>query len=336
MGKRVLITGIAGFMGSHLAELACENEHDVSGIDNLSGGFIENVPNNVNFHQIDLRQTQHVDAVFEAIKPQIVFHLAADAREGRSQFTPIACTKDNLLAFMNVVTANIKHKVRKLILTSSMSVYGEQRLPFTEDMPRQPVDIYGINKAAMEHSLEVLASVHNLSYTIIRPHNVFGPYQNIQDPYRNVVGIFMNRIMQDKPPIIYGDGHQTRAFTYIDNVTPYLLQCMNNQDTNKQIINIGPEEAISINQLAELVLEAFDSALEPVHRPPRPLEVRHAHCSVAKAKAMLGYRTTIGISNGIASMTRWVQDRGPQPFKYLDNLEIISPHTPNTWVEKLM
>lgn len=330
---RILVTGNAGFMGSHLTDSL--KGHEVIGIDDLSGGFKRNITEGIDFHKRDL-SGPFIYSLVKSIKPDIVFHLAADATEGRSQFTPISATRRNLMAYMNVLTGAIAGGVQKVILTSSMSVYGKQTPPFNEDMPTMPEDVYAVNKTSMEKCTQILASVHSFEYTIVRPHNVFGDRQNIRDPYRNVVGIFMNRIMRGLPPIIYGDGTQTRAFTYIDNFTPYFMSIMDNDKTNGETINIGPTEEFTINHLAEVVLDAFGSDLKPVYYPARPLEVKHAYCTANKAERLLGYKTTTSFQDGIYKMAKWAKDLGPQELNYLEELEIVTENTPKTWSRKEM
>jgi UDP-glucose 4-epimerase len=331
---KILVTGNAGFMGSHLAEALVKQGHEVWGMDDLSGGFKRNVHNDGQQFYKDISDKDVYDMV-SSLKPDVLYHLAADATEGRSQFTPISATRRNLMGYMNVLTGAIDGGVKKVILTSSMSVYGDQTPPFSEDMERKPADVYAVNKTAMERATEILSSVHEFDYTIIRPHNVFGERQNIRDPYRNVVGIFMNRIMRGLPPIIYGDGKQTRAFTHIDNFTPYIIQCMTNENTNGEIINIGPIEEYTINHLAETVLESFGSDLKPIHYPDRPLEVKHAYCTADKAERLLGYKTTTSFETGIKRMAEWAKELGPQELIYQD-LEIVNDKTPKTWSEREM
>jgi UDP-glucose 4-epimerase len=218
-----------------------------------------------------------------------------------------------------------------------MSVYGDQQAPFNEDMPRKPVDIYAVAKTAMEEATEILSKVHGFEYTIVRPHNVYGPRQIINDPYRNVIGIFMNRVMKGQAPIIYGDGEQTRAFSYIEDVVPYVAACGFQENTKHQIINIGPLEEYSINYLAQVVLAAFHREdLTPVHMEDRPQEVKEAFCTNDKAVKLLGYKTSTPFEVGIQYMANYVQKQGPQPFKYLESLEIEGPNTPKTWTQKLM
>jgi UDP-glucose 4-epimerase len=329
---KTLITGNAGFLGSHLQDALIELGHDVIGIDSLVGGFKRNVNEKCKMYVHDLRDKDAVDSTFRINTPEIVYHLAADATEGRSQFTPISATENNLLASVNVFTSAIKYGAKRIIYTSSMSVYGGQEPPFDETMETQPVDVYGTNKAAAEHILKILCAVH-VEYVIIRPHNVFGPRQNIRDAYRNVVGIFINRVMQNKPPIIYGDGEQVRSFTYIDNITPCFVRAMD-AAISGETINVGPIETQTVNHLASTILKSFDSNLEPIHELDRPLEVKQAHCTNQKAIDLLGYETMIHFNDGIEQMVKWAVELGPQRPIYLDSLE-LPKNAPRAWTQRL-
>jgi UDP-glucose 4-epimerase len=334
--SRILVTGAAGFMGSHLSEYLAKEGHEVYGIDNLSLGLFDNVPKTIKFAQMDMRNPEDMDSLIAECKPEIVYHLAAWAHEGLSQFMPRLITENNYNTFLNLLVPAINNGLKRIVVFSSMSVYGSQKPPFNEEMPTAPDDVYAVAKAAMEKTTEVLADVHGFEYTIIRPHNVYGPRQALHDPYRNVVGIFMNRIMKNLPPIVYGDGEQKRAFTYIDDVTPYVAKAGFLSDTNKQIINVGPTEEYTINQLASIVLKSFNSPLIPIHVEDRPREVKEAFTTNQRAKDLLGYTTSVTIEEGINKMTEWAKEQGPTIFKYLDELELQGDKVPVTWKRKLI
>ena len=216
-----------------------------------------------------------------------------------------------------------------------MSVYGKGKPPFSEGDPRSPVDIYGMAKTACERSIEILSQVHSFQYSIVRPHNVYGPRQSLSDPYRNVVGIFLRRAMGGKPIIVYGDGEQTRAFTYIDDITPIIAK-LKDDTGNGQIYNIGPRQEYSINELAEIISSIFDVEIE--HVEDRPLEVKHAFCTNKKATAELGYRTNTDFREGIVRTAAWARllkkGTGIAKPKYLDELELVNESTPSVWVTK--
>ena len=340
---RVLVTGAAGFMGSHLVDALLEDGHEVYGVDDMSGGFWRNVNPKSHFTELDLRAKEAAKAYVDNVRPEVLFHVAADATEGRSQFTPLTCTERNLMAYLHTLVPAIANGLRKVVLTSSMSVYGAQQPPFDEDMPTQPEDIYGVSKAAMEKATRILGEVHGFAYTIIRPHNVYGPRQNIADPYRNVIGIFINALLNDKRFYIYGDGKQRRAFTYIDDFTPYMLKAGFDTRTDREVINVGPRQEVTINHLADLVLSLFYEGREtpehvrPAYLAPRPMEVRDAYCTDEKARRLLGYRATIPLEEGVRRMINWARELGPQQPKYMeDGLELTAENTPVTWTERLI
>jgi UDP-glucose 4-epimerase len=340
--RRILVTGAAGFMGSHLVDALVDAGHDVYGVDDMSGGFWRNVNPGSHFTELDLRLKEPATRFVEEVKPQILFHLAADATEGRSQFTPLTCTERNLMAYLHTLVPAIRFGVEKVVLTSSMSVYGAQPPPFDESMRPEPEDIYGVSKAAMEHTTRILGHVHGFAHTIIRPHNVYGPRQNIADPYRNVIGIFINACLQGKNFYIYGDGEQRRAFTYIDDFTPYMARAGFDPATDGETINLGPRDEFSINHLAEVVLGFFypdgsmSERMRPQHLPPRPMEVRDAYCTDEKARRLLGYRPTISLEEGVGRMIAWAKELGPQKPRYMDELELTTDETPVTWTQKLI
>lgn len=341
---RILVTGGAGFIGSHLVDYLTRNkDHEIFVVDDLSGGYRKNVTSNAQFTKLDLRDRKKTEHYISKIKPQLLYYLAADASEGRSQFTPLSSTERNYLAYMYTLIPAIKYGVEKVVLTSSMSVYGAQKPPFSEEMLKKPEDIYGIAKAAMEDATEILAKVHGFNYVIIRPHNVYGPKQNLADPYRNVIAIFINCLLNKKHFYIYGDGNQKRAFTYIDDFTPYFAQSGFKDSCNGEIINIGPKEEYSINELADVVLQAFfpdgivPSNLVPQHIPIRPQEVIEAYCTNSKVTRMLGYKTSTSLKEGVGKMIVWAQKQGPQKFKYLkDGVELETKDLPETWRKKLI
>lgn len=343
MKNTILVTGSAGFIGSHLVDHLIDHGYRVFGVDDLSGGFTQNVNPKSDFLKLDLRRKKETEAVIKKIKPGVIFHLAADASEGRSQFTPLSSTERNYLAYMNLLIPAIENDLKKIVVVSSMSVYGNQKSPFSEDMEPSPVDIYGIAKAAMEKATEILAKVHGFSYSIIRPHNVYGPKQNLKDPYRNVIGIFINSLLRKKPFYIYGDGEQKRAFSYIDDVAPYIAKAGFEEKCDGQIVNIGaePEEAVTINKLSEIILDKFfkgkvPSKFKPLYALDRPQEVKEAFCTSDKAKKILGYKTSTSLESGIEKTISWAKSVGPQKPRYLKRLELETGNVPETWKKHLI
>jgi UDP-glucose 4-epimerase len=339
---KVLVTGAAGFMGSHLVDGLIGLNHEVYGVDDLSGGFLENVNPKSRFEQIDLRNKAKAAKYISEIKPEIIFHLAADATEGRSQFTPISATERNYLAYLNILVPAIRSGVKKVVLTSSMSVYGKQKPPFSENMEKKPEDMYGVAKAAMESATQILSDVHGFKYVIIRPHNVYGPRQNLSDPYRNVLAIFINCLMNDRNYYIYGKGNQKRAFSYIDDFTPYIIKAAFLKQAENQIFNLGPDKEYSINHVSDLVLKTFfgqnkiPARLRPKYLSIRPKEIINAWCTVDKAEKILGYKNSVTIEEGIRIMVDWAKSKGPQKFKHLQELELTGRSAPKVWTKKLI
>lgn len=340
---KILVTGSAGFMGSHLYDRLFSAGYDVYGIDDLSGGFMRNVSRPEFFNQLDLRDRGATEEYIKRLKPSIIFHLAADATEGRSQFTPFSAIDRNMVAYTNLIVPAIKNGLKKMILTSSMSVYGKQQAPFNENMVPRPEDIYGISKAAMETMTEVMAKVYGFKYVVIRPHNVYGPRQNLSDPYRNVVAIFINCLLHGKNFYIYGDGRQKRAFSHVDDVIPAMIKAAFSKEAQNQIINIGSDEVVQLRDLAKTVLGEFfgnkkiPAEFLPKHMPDRPQEVKYAYCIHTRARNLLGFKPKKTLGVGIGEMISWARGLGKQPFVYLASFDLEhSKHTPETWKARLI
>ncbi|MEK7536913.1 MAG: NAD-dependent epimerase/dehydratase family protein [Patescibacteria group bacterium] len=338
---KILVTGSAGFMGSHLFDDLLEKGHDVYGVDDLSGGFMRNVSDKSRFTKLDLRDREKTAKYIGSLKPEIIFHLAADATEGRSQFTPFSAIDNNVVAYTNLLVPAIKNGLKKMILTSSMSVYGAQQTPFKEDMTPLPEDIYGISKAAMEAKTRVMSQVYGFKYVIFRPHNVYGPRQNLRDPYRNVIGIFINRLMHSKNFYIYGDGKQKRAFSYIDDVIPAMAKSAFLKSCEGEIINIGSDKAFTLNELTDTLLSEFlngkmSDKFKPEYLPDRPQEVKYAYCSHKVAQKLLGYKAKTDLRTGLRKMIFWAKEVGPQSFVYLTSMDLDHKNLPQTWKAKLI
>ena len=331
--KKILVTGVAGFLGSHLAEKLAEMNYKVIGVDNMSGGYKDNIPNNVEFFNFDCCDLDKMKEVMKDVN--VVYHCAATAHEGLSVFSPYHITKNNLLASVSVFTAAISNKVKRIIFCSSMARYGNQQTPFTEDMNPKPVDPYAISKVAAENVLMNLCELNNIEWIIAVPHNIIGPRQKYDDPFRNVVSIMINRMLQNKAPIIYGDGEQKRCFSYIDDCLSCLLPMLDQKNLNKQIINIGPdEEFVTINKIAEICSNITGNNLKPIYKKDRPREVKHAICSANKARKLLNYKTKTDLKNGISKTYGYIKRRGAKPFEYHINLEIKNELTPEVWLKK--
>lgn len=336
------MTGSAGFIGSHIYDLLFDMGHEVYGIDDLSGGFMRNVSQPKFFDQLDLRDRKATAEYINWLKPNTIFHLAADATEGRSQFTPFSAIDRNTVAYANLIVPAIKNGMKKMILTSSMSVYGKQQVPFHENMIPQPEDIYGISKAGMEKMTDVFSKVYGFKYVIIRPHNVYGKNQNLSDPYRNVIGIFINSLLHGKNFYIYGDGKQKRAFSHISDVAPLMVKAAFLDKCEGKIINIGSDEVVQLKDLARIVLEEFfgtkniPKIFQPAHMPDRPQEVKFAYCTHIEARKLLNFKAKKDLRTGVREMISWAKDLGKQPFVYLTSLELDHARSPKTWKAKLI
>ena len=331
--KNILVTGAAGFLGSHLSEKLSNQGHKVVGIDNMIGGYDDNVCKNIEFHKIDCCDFEKVKNIMKGVN--VVYHCAATAHEGLSVFSPFEITKNNYLASVSIFTAAVNEKVDRIIFCSSMARYGDQKTPFKENMSPKPVDPYAISKVASEEVLKNLCELNNIEWVIAVPHNIIGPRQKYDDPFRNVVSIMINRMLQGKAPIIYGDGKQTRCFSYIDDCLSCLIPMLDEKKLNKQIINIGPdEEFVTINKVAELCSNVTGINLPPIYKKDRPKEVKHAICSAEKARQLLNYKTKVTLKDGIQKTFEYIKKRGVKPFEYHINIEINNDLTPETWTKK--
>ena len=330
---RVLITGVAGFLGSHLAEKLADMKHSVVGIDNMIGGYRDNVPKNIEFHEVDCCDLKKIKKIIKGV--DVVYHCAATAHEGLSVFSPYEITKNNYLASISIFTAAVNEKVKRIIFCSSMARYGDQKTPFTENMKPKPVDPYAISKVAAEEVLANLCELNGIEWVVAVPHNIIGPRQKYDDPFRNVISIMLNRMLQGKAPIIYGDGEQKRCFSYIDDCLTCMIPMLDQKNLNKQIINIGPdEEFVSINKVAEICSNTTGINLKPIYKKDRPREVKHALCSSDKARKFLDYKTKTNLDVGIKKTYEYIKKRGVRPFDYNIELEITNELTPDTWKNK--
>lgn len=331
--KTVFVTGVAGFLGSHLADAFLEAGYTVKGCDNMLGGYMDNVPEGVEFYKMDLTDFDEVLKITKGV--DLIYHCAATAYEGLSVFSPRLVSKHVFDASVSVMSAAVANNVKRFIFCSSMARYGAQKVPFTEDMPPKPIDPYGICKASAELMLKNLAEVHGMEYVIAVPHNIIGPRQKYNDPYRNVVSIMINRMLQGKQPIIYGDGEQMRCFSFVmENVGP--LFALAEAPVSGEIINFGPdEEFITINKLAGMLADLLDFKVEPIYMTGRPQEVRLAYCSANKMRDLLGYKKSYTLEEGLVGTINYIKERGPKPFEYHLDLEIISEKTPRTWKDRL-
>ena len=331
---KIFITGVAGFLGSHLADRMIELGYEVIGVDNLVGGFIENVNPKVKFFQEDCNNLEKMKEHMQNC--DIVFHGACTAHDGFSLFSPHYITENTFGITTSILSAAASNNVKKFIFCSSMARYGMQpSFPYTEDMECMPSTPYGVAKLASEQVVKQICELNNINYTIIVPHNIIGPRQNYTDPYRNVAAIMINRMLQNKQPIIYGDGEQKRSFSFIDDCIYCIEKIILQDNLNGEIINIGPdEEFVTINQLANEIAKKLDFELKPIYVKDRPNEVKFAMCSSDKARRLLNYGTKTTFAEGIKTMIEDIKRKGPEDFKYNYQIEINNKNTPNTWREK--
>ena len=332
---KIFITGVAGFLGSHLADRMIDLGHQVVGVDSLIGGYRDNVPTEVDFYIGDCRDQNLMTAIM--VGCDVVVHCAATAHEGLSVFSPHFITKNIFEASISTISAAIQNKVKRFVFCTSMARYGNQTTPFTEDMRPRPVDPYGIAKAAAEEVLKVMCDTHGMEWNIAVPHNIVGPRQRYDDPFRNVMSIMINRNLQGKPAIVYGDGLQTRCFSYVDDCINCLELMALDPKIVGEIINIGPDEGtITVKDMSVMVAKACGFEGEPIHMPDRPREVKHASCSSVKARLLLNYETKTTLEQAIQLTVNYIKEKGTKPFDYSYPLEIISEKTPKTWSERLM
>ncbi len=329
----IFITGVGGFLGSNLADFYLKKGFKVSGNDTLIGGSLENIDPKVNFYQYDCEDISKNNKFYKDV--DVVIHAAAFAHEGLSVFSPYLITKNILAGSVSVFSAAINNKVKRIVYCSSMARYGDLEQPFDESDIPNPADPYGIAKLAAEKVLINLCDTHGIEYNIAIPHNIIGPKQKIDDPFRNVAGIMMNMMMQGKQPIIYGDGNQTRSFSDIEDCIFCVDKLALDENIKSQIFNIGPDENyITINGLYEKIANLFQFNKGPLFFPDRPNEVRFSNCSADKARKLLNYNTRFTVDEALKKMANYVKKRGAKKFEYNYELEIDNHLTPITWKEK--
>ena len=305
---KIFISGIAGFLGSHLADSFIKKGHKVVGCDSLIGGELDNVPAEAEFYQYDCCFRNSMLKITKGC--DLVYHTAATAYEGLSVFSPHLITQNIVTGSVSLFSAAIQNKVKRIIFCSSMARYGTNKIPFVENLNPNPQDPYGIAKLAAENILKNLCETHGTEYVIAVPHNIIGPRQKYDDPYRNVVSIMINLMLQNRQPIIYGDGQQKRCFSYIDDDLFCLEKMAFNKNVVGEVINIGPdEEFITINELANKLANQLRFNLNAKYVKGRPKEVLHATCSADKARKFLGYKTNTTLDKGLKSMINYIKKK---------------------------
>ncbi len=326
----ILVTGGAGFIGSHVTDALVRRGHRVTVLDDLSGGFHDNLVAGATFVAGSITDAALVDRVFREQAFDYVYHLAAYAAEGLSHFIKRFNYTNNVIGSVNLINACINTGVKGMVFTSSIAVYGgHPDLPLRETVMPRPADSYGIAKMAIEQELHACRDIFGLDFMIFRPHNVFGERQNIGDRYRNVVGIFMNQILYGHAMTIFGDGTQTRAFTYIDDVAPVMAEAIEVPAAWNQTFNIGAAAPCSLNDLARAVAQAMDVEPRIVHLPARQ-EVRHAYSSHDKLRAVLGARPSTALEPGLRSMAAWVRQHGARSSAPFEHIE-VTKNLPAAW-----
>lgn len=332
----IFVTGGAGFIGSHLVDILLEEGHKVIVIDDFSGGSFLNlqlhrVRKDFNYLVSDCRNEKDMDWLFKMHKPEIVYHLAANAAENKAQFSPIDITSRNYDAFIKVLTPFIKYGGKRFVFTSSIAVYGKGQTPFTETDKPEPEDLYGITKLAAEQTLKVMSAVHGFEYVIARPHNVFGERQNMSDPYRNVVTIWMNAILRNEPVYIYGDGEQRRQFSYVDMVVRQLYRC-GVTTSSGTTYNIGTYMPYTLNELWDLIVRVTKTTIKPEYLPLRPQEVVNAIADHTLALKDLRV-PQVDMREALINTWNWCKMMGAQEPIYTE-LELPSDKVPKNWVKE--
>ena len=330
--SKILVTGGAGFIGSHVAEELIMRNHQVVVLDDLSGGFMDNVMPGAQFMQGSITDSELIIQLFDEHKFEYVFHLAAYAAEGLSHFIKRFNYDNNLIGSVNIINASINTGVKCIVYTSSIAVYGASpELPMTEDTLPHPEDPYGIAKLAVEQELRVCKEMFDLDYIIFRPHNVYGERQNIGDKYRNVVGIFMNQALQSLPLTIFGDGEQQRAFSYISDVAPIIARSIEEHRAYNQVFNVGADIPYTVNKLAETVALAMGVKPNIKHLPARN-EVKNAYSSHEKVQKFFGVPKLIDLDEGVDRMAAWVKEHGARKSQKFENIE-VDKNFPIAWLD---
>ncbi|MDD5066301.1 MAG: NAD-dependent epimerase/dehydratase family protein [bacterium] len=325
----ILVTGGAGFLGSHIARELVELKHRVIVLDDLSGGFKDNVPKGVRFIACSVTDHKKIQKIFDRYNFDYVFHLAAYAAENLSCFIKRFNYTNNLIGSINLINESIKHKVQCFVFTSSIAVYGEQATPFTEDLTPRPVDSYGIAKYTVEQELKISKNLFNMNYIIFRPHNIYGENQNTGDKYRNVMGIFINQIMNNRPLSIFGDGTQTRQFSYIGDVAPVMARSVLDARFYNQIVNVGSDNFYTVNTIAEKILNCFGHNPGINHLQKRH-EVYSAIASHQKLKELGFLQKETPLDEGIRRMVEWTKKVGIRKSKEFRNIE-LTEGLPESW-----
>jgi UDP-glucose 4-epimerase len=333
MQSKVLVTGVAGFIGSHVAAHLLRQGHRVVGLDDLSGGFEDNVPHGTQFVRGSINDEKLVNRLFAEHQFEYVFHLAAYAAEGLSHFIKRFNYTNNLLGSVNLINAAVNAgSVKCFVFTSSIAVYGRNQLPMTEEAVPQPEDPYGIAKYAVELDLKEAHEMFGLNHVVFRPHNVYGENQNLGDRYRNVIGIFMNQIMQNQPMTIFGDGTQTRAFSFIDDVAPVIAASVTRPDAYNQVFNVGADKPYSVAELANVVARAMGVPPQ-IKKLEARNEVVHAYSAHDKVRKHFGdLIKNVPLEEGVNRMAAWARKTGVRQGQSFEGIE-VAKNMPPSWAK---
>lgn len=324
-----LVTGGAGFLGSHVADHLLNVGHEVVVLDDLSGGFVDNIPKGAIFAEGSILDEALIERLFSKYHFNFVYHLAAYAAEGLSHFIKRFNYNNNLVGSINLINAAINHDVECFVFTSSIAVYGANPSPMSENMVPVPEDSYGVAKLAVEQELKITKDMFGMDFVVFRPHNVYGERQNIGDRYRNVVGIFMNQLLKGEPMTIFGDGLQERAFTHINDVAPIIAGCVDVPAARNEIFNVGAEVPYTLNSLASSVAEAMATPRRVIYLEERK-EVKQAFSDHSKAKRVFGNQIQTQLQDGLEAMASWVKEHGARESSVFSEVEVIK-NMPRSW-----
>lgn len=324
-----LVTGGAGFIGSYVTDFLIDKGHNVIVVDDLSGGFKENINKNAIFIEGSVTNTEFIEKIFNTYPIEYVFHLGAYAAENLSHFIRKYNYENNLIGSINMINNAIKHNIKCFVFTSSIAAYGEIPTPMKEEDSPNPCDPYGISKLTVEYDLKAAQKVFGLNFIIFRPHNVYGPRQNMEDKYRNVVTIFTNQILQNKPITIFGDGEQTRNFSYVKDVAQIMVNSIHVPEAYNNVFNIGSDDSISVNMLANIIAKNLNANPKILHLRERK-EVKHALADHTKIKKILKYTSSVSFEEGIAETIKWGKSVGTRKTKEFTNIE-IKRNLPEGW-----
>lgn len=333
---KIFVTGIAGFLGAHIAREAIDRGWEVTGIDSMLSA-VDDTLEGAEWKRTDCRDADsYADLIHDV---DVVYHCAAAPYEGLSVFSPQIVFENTLLSTVGLLRASVNAGARRFIFASSMSRYGHGAPPFTEETSSVPVDPYGVAKVSAENAVKNICDLHGLEWVIAVPHNVYGPGQRYWDPYRNVPAIMVNRVLQGKPPVVYGNGSQRRSLSYVADVSVPMIAMADHPHAPGEIFNVGPGGAgVTIAELAEKIIRLANVDFDPEYYPDRPSEVRYAFCSDEKTRNVLGYECQWTLEAGLEKLIAYIAEKGPRPFDYHLPLEITNTplQTPRTWTERLM